>query len=53
MTSPNEYSGKSVAKKLPRASPPKVPVGWSRDGVPMVPMYERGDIGGEFIRKRR
>ena len=53
MTSQNKYSGKPIAEKLPRAATPKVPVGWSRDGVPMVPMYERGDIGGEFIRKRR
>lgn len=29
--------------KLPRATPPKLPVGWSRNGLPLVPEYERGD----------
>ena len=28
---------------LPRAAPPKLPVGWSRNGLPLVPEYERGD----------
>ena len=43
-----------TANGLPYAEPRKRDVGWSPDGLPLVPVYERGDIGGEeVIRKRR
>ena len=32
------------AMRLPRAAPRKLPVGWSANGLPLVPMYERGDL---------
>ena len=38
--------------RLPRAAPPK-PSYFSADGNPIIPQYERGDIGGEFIRRKR
>ena len=41
-----------TANGLPYAEPRKREIGWSPNGVPLVPMYERGDIGGEYLRRK-